>query len=93
VGNLEHRAQRLEEQAEWRATCERLETERVFKEALSRVSTPELRAMHEHFKSSDREEWAQEDEPLMRRLLELMEEVRSEEQGEFAWLSEVEPEE
>ena len=93
MGNLGNRARRLEEQAEWKVLTDRLEKERVFKETLRRMSDAELRAMHEYFQGTDREEWAQEDEPLMWRLLELMEEVRSEERGEFAWLSGVEPEE
>jgi len=99
VANLERRAKRLEEDAEWRETCERLETERTFREALTRLSTSELRAMHEYFQSADRKEWAEEDEPLMRRLLGLMEEVRREEEEargkevDPPWLSEIKREE
>jgi hypothetical protein len=66
--------------------------ESVFKEALRRMSDAELRAMHEHFKSTDRDEWVEADEPLMLRLLELMEEVCCEEAREFPWLSEIERE-
>jgi hypothetical protein len=93
VGSLGRRARRLEEQAEWREIGEQLATERVFREALRRLITPELRAMHEYFERTDREEWTQEDEPLMKRLLGLMEEIRREEAGEFPWLSEINREE
>jgi hypothetical protein len=54
----------------------------VFKEALRRVSTAELLAMHEHFEHMERdgrEEWSEEDEPLMRRLLALMQKARRDE--------------
>jgi len=88
--NLERRARRLEEQAELRKQAKQAESERVLREALTRVSTPELRAMSEHLKRADREDWREEDEPLMRRLLMLMEEVRCEEAGEFPWRSEME---
>lgn len=99
MANLGDRARRLEEQAEWGEIGERLAKERALREAISRLSTSELRAMHEYFRSTDREEWAQEDEPLMRRLLELMEEVRREEaeaRGQLVdppWLSEINREE
>jgi hypothetical protein len=93
VGSLERRARRLEEEAELRKLGERLAAERVFREALRRVSTPELRAMNEYFERSDREEWTEEDEPLMRRLLALVEEVRHEQAGEFPWCSELEQKE
>jgi hypothetical protein len=99
VGSLERRAGRLEEEAELRETSEQLETEHVFRKALSRLSTSELRAMKEYMDSTDREDWAEEDEPLIRRLLGLMEEVRREEaeaRGEVVsspWLSEINREE
>lgn len=99
MGNLEDRARRLEEQAEWREISERLETERVFREALTRVSTSELRVMSEYFDSTDRDDWAEEDEPLMRRLLGLKEEVRrenAEARGQAVdppWLAEIKGEE
>jgi hypothetical protein len=73
----------------------RLETERVFREALTRLSTSELQAMREYLGNADREGWTQEDEPLMRRLLGLMEEVRREaaevrgEAVDLPWLSEI----
>jgi hypothetical protein len=88
--NLERRARRLEEEAELREQAEQAEAERVLREALRRVSTPELQAMNEHFERADREEWSKEDEPLMRRLAALMEEGRHEEAGEFPWRSEME---
>ena len=78
MANLERRTSRLEEEAEWKETSERLETERTFREALTRLSTSELEAMREYFQGTDREEWAEEDKPLMLRLLGLMEEVRRE---------------
>jgi hypothetical protein len=78
VANLERRTRHLEEQTEWQKTADRLEAERTFHEALTRVSTSELQAMKEYLDSTDREEWTEEDEPLARRLLELMEEVRRE---------------
>jgi hypothetical protein len=95
VANLGRRARHLEEQAEWREIADRLEVERTFREALGRVSTSELRAMKEYFDSTDREEWTEEDEPLARRLLGLMEEVRRERAGakgqavDPPWLSEI----
>jgi hypothetical protein len=95
VANLERRTRRLEEDAEWRETSERLETERTFREALTRLSNSELQAMREYFDGTGREEWAEEDEPLMLRLLGLMEEIRrerAEAQGQEVdppWLSEI----
>jgi hypothetical protein len=95
VGSLERRARRLEEDAEWREIGERLEKERTFREALTRLSTSELQAMREYFDSTGREEWAEKDVPLMLRLLGLMEEVRregAEARGEVVdppWLSEI----
>jgi hypothetical protein len=83
--NLERRARRLEEEAELSKQAKQAESERVLREALTRVSTPELRAMHEHFERAAAEEWTEEDEPLMRRLLMLVEEVRCEEAGGFPW--------
>ena len=99
MGSLERRAKRLEEGAEWREAAERLEKERTFREALTRLSTSELQAMKEYFDSTDREEWAQEDEPLMLRLLGLMEELQreaAEARGQAVdppWLSEIKGEE
>jgi hypothetical protein len=99
VGSLDDRARRLEEQVEWQETADRLEKERVFREAISRLSTSELRAMSEYMASTDRDEWAEEDKPLMLRVLELMEEVRREgavARGEAVappWLSEIKGEE
>jgi hypothetical protein len=95
VGSLDRRARRLEEQNEYREVREQLEAERVFREALTRLSTSELQAMKEYLDSSGPEDWAQEDEPLVRRLLGLMEEVRREEaeaRGQAvdpSWLSEI----
>jgi len=66
MGDLERRAGRLEEQAELGRQAERYETERVFREALSRLSTSELRAMKEYMDSTDQEGWTKVDEPLMR---------------------------
>lgn len=83
MGRLERRARRLEEQVELGELSKQLAAERRLREALRRVSTPELMAMDEHFKRTDREEWSEEDEPLMRRLLGLVEEMRCEEAGEF----------
>ena len=99
MGSLDNRARRLEEQVEWREIADRLEKERVFREAISRLSTSELRAMSEYMASTDRDGWAEEDKPLMLRLLELMEEVRREgavARGEVVappWLSEIKGEE
>ena len=95
MANLERRARRLEEDAEWKETSEHLETERTFREALTRLSTSELQAMREYFDGTGREEWAEEDVPLMLRLLGLMEEVRregAEARGRVVdppWLSEI----
>lgn len=75
--------------------AEQAETERVLREALTRLSTPELQTMKEYMGSTGREDWAEEDEPLIRRLLGLMEEVRREEAEirggvvEPPWLSEI----
>ena len=85
MGSLERRARRLEEEAEERRLAEQREAQRVLREALRGMSTPELRAMHEHFERAAGEEWTEEDEPLMRRLLMLVEEVRCEEAGGFPW--------
>jgi len=95
VANLGRRARRLEEQAEWEEIGVRLETQRVFREALPRVSMSELRAMKEYMDDTDRDDWAEEDTPLMLRLLELMEEVRREakeargQEVDPPWLSEI----
>jgi hypothetical protein len=93
MGDLERRARRLEEEAELKLRAEQRAAERVLREALERVSAPELQAMSEHFHRSERDEWKQEDEPLMRRLLGLMEQVRAEhraDRGDFPWRSEIE---
>jgi hypothetical protein len=96
VGSLERRARRLEEEAEWREEAERLEKEHTFREALTRLSTSELQAVRQYLQGT---EWAEEDKPLMLRLLGLMEEVRREEaeaRGQVAeppWLSEIRREE
>jgi hypothetical protein len=89
--NLERRVRRLEEQAALREQAK--QAERVLREALRRVRTPELQAMSELLERSDREDWREEDEPLMRRLVALMEEACREEAGEFPWLSELQREE
>jgi hypothetical protein len=87
MGELGRRAERIEEQLEGRERSRQLESERVFREALGRVSTAELEAMREAFNrpSGDIDEaersWTEEDLPLMRRLLELVNEVRAEEAG------------
>jgi len=91
--NLERRVRRLEEQAALREQAKQAEAERVLREALRRVRTPELQAMSELLERSDREDWREEDEPLMRRLVALMEEACREEAGEFPWLSELQREE
>jgi cobalamin biosynthesis Mg chelatase CobN len=97
--SLDDRACRLEEQAEWQETADRLEKDRTFREAISRLSTSELRAMSEYMASTDRDEWAEEDKPLMLRLLGLMEEIRREGAGargetvDPPWLSEIKGEE
>jgi hypothetical protein len=99
VGGLDDRARRLEEQPEWREMGDRLEKGRALREAIGRLSTPELRATKGYMDDTGREEWAEEDTPLMLRLLELMEEVRREEAevrgqvGEPPWLSETKREE
>ena len=99
MGSLERRTRRLEEEAEWRETTERLEKERTFREALTRLSTSELQAVRDYLQATGRDEWAEEDKPLMLRLLGLMEEVRREEaeaRGQVVeppWLSEINREE
>jgi hypothetical protein len=73
----------------------RLEKERTFREALTRLSTSELGAMKEYMDGTDRDDWAEEDTPLMLRLLGLMEEVRREvaeargQEVDPPWLSEI----
>jgi hypothetical protein len=89
VGSLERRARRLQEEAEFRERRKQRESERVFREALRRVSAAELEAMGEYLDQPDREDWSEEDEPLMRRLVALVEEVRCEEAGEFPWQREM----
>jgi hypothetical protein len=89
MGGLGRRAQRLEESAELKREAERRAAERTLEEALRRVSTAELRAMQEHFEHRGREGWAEEDLPLMKRLLALMEEVRNEEAGYLPWRAEI----
>ena len=99
MGGLDDRARRLEEQPEWRERGDRLEKERALREAIGRLSTPELRAMKEYMNDTGREEWAEGDKPLMLRLVELMEEVRRDEAevlgqvGDPPWLSETKREE
>ena len=78
MANLERRTRQLEDQAEWQEISGRLEKERTFREALTRLSTSELRAMKVYMDGTDREEWAEEDTPLMLRLLGLMEDGRCE---------------
>ena len=94
MASLDRRARRLEEEAEFRERRKQLEAERVFSEALKRVSTQELEAMKEYFdRHPDREDWAEEDLPLIKRLLGLVREVRSEEAvvrtGEYPWQAEM----
>ncbi len=89
MGGLGRRARRLEEAAELQERRKRLEAERVLQEALKRVSTAELEAMREHFERVGPEDWIEEDAPLMRRLMALMEEVRQEEAEGFAWRAEM----
>ena len=99
MANLGRRTRRLEEQAEWEEISGRLETERVFREALTRLSTSELQTMSEYMDGTGHQDWTQKDEPLMRRLLGLMEEVRreaAEARGQAVdppWLSEIKREE
>jgi hypothetical protein len=89
MGDLGRRARRLEESAELKREAERRAAERTFAEALGRVSRAELLAMQEHFEQADRQEWAEEDLPLMKRLLALMDEVRNEESQDFPWRTEI----
>ena len=96
MGSLDRRARRLEEEAEFQERRKLVEAEHVFGEALKRVSFEELGAMKEYFdRHPDREEWAEEDLPLMKRLLGLVWEVRAEETavktGEFVapWQAEM----
>jgi hypothetical protein len=87
---LSRRADRIEEEIEFRERRKQLEAERVFRKAIKRVSPAELEAMGECLNQSDREDWGEEDEPLMRRLLVLVEEVRAEEAaGDFPWRAEM----
>lgn len=79
MGGLDKRIRRLEEEAGFSERAKQAERERVLREALKLVCTPELNAMQEALERGNRGEWAEEDEPLMRRLLALMEEVRAEE--------------
>jgi hypothetical protein len=90
MAGLDRRARRLEEEAEFRERRKQLEAEHVFSEALKRVSTQELKAMKEYFdRHPDREDWTEEDLPLMKRLLGLVREVRAEKDvvrtGEVPW--------
>ncbi len=89
MGDLENRTRRLEEVAELQEARRRSESERVLQEALKRVSTAELEAMREHFERPGPEDWIEEDAPLMRRLMALMEEVRQEEAEGFGWRAEM----
>ncbi len=95
MANLGRRTRRLEEQTELEEISGRLEKERTFREALTRMSMSELRAMKEYMDDTDRDDWAEENTPLMLRLLELMEEVRREakeargQEVDPPWLSEI----
>jgi hypothetical protein len=93
MAGLDRRARRLEEQAELEERARQYESERVFREALKRVSTAELEAIGEQFDRPDPEEWTEEDLPLMLRLLQLVIEVRAKETvvrtGEFPWQAEI----
>lgn len=76
----------MEEQAELDRLAKQRAEEKLLRTALSTLSTEELRAMQEHLGREGREEWTEEDEPLMLRLLELKEEARREEaEGDFPW--------
>ena len=86
---LSRRARRIEEEVEFRERMKQVESERVLREALKRVSTAELEAMGEAFKRPGPQEWTEEDLPLMRRLLGLVDEVRAEEAGVFPWQREM----
>lgn len=87
---LSRRTRRLEEQAEFDRQAEQRAAERMLREGISRLGGDELRAMRDYFERHDREEWAEEDTPLMRRLLELKEGVRAErEAGDFPWRAEM----
>jgi hypothetical protein len=87
---LSRRADRIEEQIESRERTSQLKAERVFREALERVSTAELEAMGECLNQADREDWSEEDLPLMRRLLALVEQIRNAEAaGDFPWRAEM----
>ena len=89
MGDLEDRTRRLEEVAELQEARKRRESERVLQEVLRRLSTAELEAMAEAFGRDGPEDWTEEDEPLMRRLLTLMHEIRNEEAEEFSWKREM----
>jgi hypothetical protein len=93
MGSLDRRARRLEEEAELRERARQARAESELREALRRVSTAELRAMKEQFDRPGPQEWTEEDLPLMKRLLELVQEVRAEETyiktGEYPWQTEI----
>jgi hypothetical protein len=96
VGDLEGRSRRLsrrtarlEEEAELDRLAEQRAEERLLRTAISKLSTEELQAMQEHLDGKDDEGWAEEDRPLMLRLLEIKEEARrAHEAGEFPWRAE-----
>jgi hypothetical protein len=87
---LARRARRLEEEAELENQAEQRKAERMLREGLKLMSTTELQAMREYFERDDLEDWREGDEPLMRRLVELREQARCEETGEFPWCAETE---
>ncbi len=91
---LSRRARRLEEAAELDKLVERQAAERDLRAALDRLTTAELEAMRDYFEQGgEREEWTEEDAPLMRRLLEIREEVRHEKTtGDFPWRAEMQKE-
>src|SRR5215216_143200 len=86
---LSRRAERIEDEVEGRERSRERDAERVLREALKRVSKAELEAMREAFARPGPEEWTAEDQPLMRRLMQLMHEVRAEEEGQFPWQHEI----
>ena len=87
---LSRRAARLEEEAELDRLAEQRAEERLLRTAISGLSTDELEAMREHLDGKDGDEgWAEEDAPLMLRLLEVKEEARrAQGAGDFPWRAE-----
>jgi hypothetical protein len=94
VGDLEGRSRRLsrrtarlEEEAELERRVEQRAEERLLRTAISGLSTEELEAMREHLDGKDEAEgWAEEDKPLMLRLLGIKEEARRVQgEGDFPW--------